>query len=202
MSKRGQALIEAIAGLGVCTLFLTCCLKLWITVVNDFKVEQLQRQNQLCVLTGKENCRPDSGFVLVSMLMKLTVMIFAAHVLIALFLTEEFRWKASNWCFENGLQSLTGKDFNSLSDLQNLENEMNSKAPLLIQFRSVVAGPVSSYDSANDVVESFHRLQWTFKPRFNPLFLKAAESTETFKCGARKTCHDQKCIYSLIADRS
>jgi len=202
MSKKGQALIEAIAGLGVCAFFLTCCLKLWLTVVNEFKNEQAQRQYQLCILTQNEKCPANSGFVLITMLMNLTVLIFAAHVLIAIFLTEEFRWRASSWCFESGLQSVTGKSLATAAGLQTVENEMNSKAPALIQFKSETAGPINAFDSTKNLFESFHNLRWTFKPRFNSLYLNAAESTENFKCGVRKICHDQKCIYSLIADKS
>jgi len=148
-NKKGQALVEALAGLLVTVMFFTSCLKLWITAAEELKTEQKERQQQLCELSKNKRCQKDGGFILVTMLMQLMVLLFATQALVAIFLNEEFNWKVTNWCFDNALAAVTGGTA-AKSSLSDIEGNFNSAAPHLIRIRTNTQGPFKIEDAAID----------------------------------------------------
>lgn len=202
MSRKGQALIEALAGLSLSALLFVSCLKIWMIAVTDFKKEIQERETEVCSMTGSAKCTPDAGFVLVTMLMYLSVLVFSSFILIAMFLTEEFRWKISSWCFENGIVTVSGNLPAPATELATIEREMNKTAPQVVQFRATFEGPVRTESPDSGLTESYYKIQWATTNILGQKFFKIDDFTNQLKCGARKLCHDEKCIYSVIADKS
>ncbi|MCC2677544.1 MAG: hypothetical protein K0R29_120 [Pseudobdellovibrio sp.] len=202
LSRKGQALIEALAGLLVSVLFFTSCLKLWAIAVTELKNEQQERQLELCNLSGSANCKKEGGFVFISLLMQLTVLLFATHVLIAIFLTEDFKWKITNWCFESSLALLNGAQLEPASSVSDIEDEFNLAAPQLISVKANLQGPFHNQDNPGAVSETTFRIGWVTTTHFNRLFQNQSEFSSQLKCGARKICENKRCSFSVIADKS
>lgn len=203
-NKKGQALVEAVFGLGSCILFFACCLKLWMTAVAEIKDEQLAQQKQICELSRLQKC--EGGFVLMTTLLQLTVILFAGQILWALMTTNEYRWNMMNWCFEGGLQALTDSPSSFREKLQNLDIEKNKLMGGLLHFESKVIGPIISNNSTNrrgsENLEATFDLTSKISSDFKFNFFKTRESQEQIKCGAKKICEEQKCSYSLVVDKS
>jgi len=202
MNKKGQALVEAAAGLLVSVLLFTSCLKLWATAVTELKAEQKARQIQLCNLTGTANCKKEGGFILITLLMQLSVLIFATHGLMAIFLNDEFKWNITNWCFENALASVTGAPSNTATSISDIERELNSKAPQLLQIQTNIQGPIKNENASRHNSEVIYRIGWVTTTNFYRLFQHENEFFYQLKCGARKVCEKHKCTFTVIADKS
>ena len=197
MKRKGQALVEALAVLGLCLFFFSAWFKLLTGFLAEIKTEELRNQSQICRLSGKFGC--DSGFVLVTMLLYSVLIVFAGQLLLSLIVAGSFRWKALDLCFGESLLGLTAQPPSLIEKLKELENEANKLTRGILKIESRASEPI--VNSGKNTKQIYYKIDWmqSFTPAL--FSFNSGPLNETYTCGVQRICDDKKCLYRLIADK-
>jgi hypothetical protein len=205
--NRGQALVESAVVSGFCIMFFLFCFKFFISFLHQLQEQQNQLEQEVCKMTDRNPCASDGGFVLVSTLIQLMAVIFAGHLVMAFMAVQDYRWRSLNSCFESGLQSVTGANVDVSEKIKQMNSERAHALSPLINIETYASAPVASEPvttgpEADSGSKSVHYiLRWRYLPPALFNFFSFSKIEQTYKCGAKRLCNNEKCTYSLIADR-
>lgn len=209
MNKKGQALIEALAAVGLSTGFFIFSVSLVIQLLNEVKKDQQQLDTEICNMSSKPTsfCKKSStkGFVLISSLMQMMLLLFSIQVIYLLIIYKDLQFSSLTSCFENSLQQIESQQRNSesLSDtLKNKASELNKLLTAIGIVQCSVSNPTLEYSSEdNSLTKVAYNLSLKLEPKNTFHFLRLSNAEMNFKCGAKKECTNQNCLYSIIADK-
>jgi hypothetical protein len=129
-------------------------------------------------------------------------LLFAGHLAVAFMAVENYRVSCLDTCFQSGLKSLSGVPVNIEPVPGNPDNSWLNG---LLKIERDVSPPVvlAQKEEEERYTNSVHyllRLRYSLRSPFN--FFSFSNFEQTFKCGAKRLCKNQKCHYSLVADKS
>ncbi|MGZ3725266.1 MAG: hypothetical protein ACXWQQ_05680 [Pseudobdellovibrio sp.] len=146
--------------------------------------------------------RTKSGFILVSILIQLPLMLMVLNLLFYFVLVSDLQNKILSHCYLNGLDKENG---GSPTDLFQFINEETEKLNLQIQPAAKVEFLKSdsnfTFENVNhQSSRSVYILKFKAAIHFFKINLDPIEIEKT--CGAEKKCANQKCRYGIITDKS
>lgn len=206
MNKRGQALIEALAAVGITTAFFVCAIGLSTRLVDEVQKEKEQLEAEICKMNLNRSsfCRSakQKGFILISALMQTMLLLFCFQVIYLLIIYKNTEFESLSNCFEKSLQYLIANQAPYAAVLKAENTHLNNSVRSFAEIQTLLSDPIFEYNSKDKAQGKLvYNLNIKITPNNVFRFFKLKNSDFTYKCGAERECTNQNCRYSIVADK-